>query len=391
MQSGDESQQARAGALVAALSGSGTQKGINGHLHSGRIHRFLELSPAPRARQLASKFDPAAESARLLAMRDCAQHFPRAWCDAFSDPGRFLSMTTGKIPARRWLPGLKVGEGFTRHPFDEEFGVRTSGLIAGRHLQSGHRHDRHATAYYGVAPSVFQALVRRWRKSRPGGAIEEVTFLDVGAGMGRAVLLGAQFPFRQVVGVELNPALARMARKNMSVWRKAGQARAPMKIVCRDAVEFPLPAGPCLALLFNPFGAPVMRRLLAAWSKSLSKTFPEASGGRACQLDLLYVNNEQEHVLERRPGFKRLFLGQVRRSKADALADHRILANQPEGEYASSKLGGLLDVALGGIKPSAFDWTGKLRGAFQAVCSDLGRQPLGVCARNLIRWWFRRG
>ena len=47
------------------------------------------------------------------------------------------------------LPGLKVGEGYTRHPFDEEFGVRTSGLVAGRHLQSGHRHDRHATAYYG--------------------------------------------------------------------------------------------------------------------------------------------------------------------------------------------------------------------------------------------------
>ena len=257
-------------------------------------------------------------------------------------------MTTGKIPARRWLPGLKVEEGFTRHPFDEEFGVRTSGLVAGRHLQSGHRHDRYATAYYGVAPSVFQALVRRWRRSRPDCAIEEVTFLDVGAGMGRAVLLGAQFPFRQVVGVELNPALARIARRNLAAWRASERARAPMKIVCRDAVEFPLPAGPCLALLFNPFGAPVMRRLLMAWNRSLSRslsqslsqslsmTLPEAPAGRACRLDLLYVNNEQEQVLERQPGFKRLFLGQVRRSKADALADHRIMANQPDGEYASS-------------------------------------------------------
>jgi hypothetical protein len=105
-----------------------------------------------------------------------------------------------------------------------------------------------------------------------------------------------------------------------------------MKLVCGDAVEFPLPEGPCLAFLFNPFGAPVMRRLLAAWRLSLRKTL----AGRARQLDILYVNNEQERVLEQQAGFERLFLGQVRRSRADAIADHRILANQPDGEYASA-------------------------------------------------------
>jgi SAM-dependent methyltransferase len=237
-------------------------------------------------------------------------------------------MTTSKTSGRRRLPGLKVGEGFTRHPFDEEFGVRTSGLVAGRHLKSGHRHDRHATAYYGVAPSVFRALIRRWQRSRPGCALEEVSYIDVGAGMGRAMLLAAELPFRQVAGVELNPTLVRTARKNLAVWRASGRARTPMKLVCGDAVEFPLPEGPCLAFLFNPFGAPVMRRLLAAWRNSLA--------GQARQLDILYVNNEQEHVLEQQTGFARLFLGQIRRSRADAIADHRILANQPDGEYASA-------------------------------------------------------
>jgi SAM-dependent methyltransferase len=234
----------------------------------------------------------------------------------------------GKAAGRRLLPGLRVGDGFTRHPFDEEFGVRTSGLVAGRHLKSGHRHDRHSTAYYGVAPSVFQALMRRWQRSRPAAAIEEFSFIDVGAGMGRAVLLASELPFREVVGVELNPALERIARRNLAVWRAAGRSRAAMRIECGDAVEFKLPAGPCLAFLFNPFEAPVMRRLLTAWRKSFA--------GRAGQLDLIYVNNEQEWVVERQAGFVRLFLGQVRRSRADAIADHRILANQPDGEYASA-------------------------------------------------------
>lgn len=240
-------------------------------------------------------------------------------------------MIAGKV-ARRLLPGLKVAEGFTRHPFDEEFGVRTSGLVAGRHLKSGHPHDRHATAYYGVAPSVFHALLRRWRRSRPETPIEEVSFIDIGAGMGRAVLLAAELPFRQVVGIELNPTLARIARRNLTVTRASDRARAPMKIVCGDAAAFPLPQGPCVAFLFNPFGALVLRRLLKSWRSSLSSS----GAGRAGQLDLIYVNNEQECVLEMQPGFVRLFLGKVRRSRADAIADHRILANQPDGEYASS-------------------------------------------------------
>jgi hypothetical protein len=229
---------------------------------------------------------------------------------------------------RRLLPGLAVKDGFTLHPFDREFGVRTSGLIAGRHLPSGHSHDRHNTAYYGVSPSIFRAMVARWRRSQPIAPINEFSLIDVGAGMGRAVLLGAEYPFRQVVGVELNPTLARIAQKNLVRWRAAGRARAPMRMVCADAVEFSFPAGPCLAFLFNPFAAPVMRRLLKAWRKSFA--------GRPGQLDLIYVNHEQEGVLEEQAGFVRLFIGQVRRSRSDAIADHAILANQPEGEYASS-------------------------------------------------------
>ena len=230
--------------------------------------------------------------------------------------------------ARHKLPGLSVKDGFTLHPFDVQFDVRTSGLVAGRHLKSGHRHDRHATAYYGVAPSVFQALVKRWQRSGPAAALADTTFIDLGAGMGRALLLASELGFKTVAGVELHPALARIARKNVSLWRAAGRERGAIRIVQGDAVEFALPPGPLLAFLFNPFGAPVLRRLLKRWRKALVAPLQG--------LDLLYVNNEQEGELELAPGWTRLFLGKVPRSRADAIADHKIMANQPEGEYASS-------------------------------------------------------
>ena len=57
---------------------------------------------------------------------------------------------------KRLLPGLTVKDGFMRHPFDVQNHVQTSGLVAGRHLGTGHEHDEHNTAYYGIAPSVFE-------------------------------------------------------------------------------------------------------------------------------------------------------------------------------------------------------------------------------------------
>jgi SAM-dependent methyltransferase len=234
--------------------------------------------------------------------------------------------TEGRKASQRAFPGMAVKDGFTWHPFDLEFGVRTSGLIAGRNLKCGSRADRHNTAYFGVAPSVFHEMIALWRRSKPAGTIDQFTFVDVGAGMGRAVLLASEFPFRSVIGVELNPRLARIARKNVAHWKAAGLARAPVRVVCRDAVEFKIPPGPCVAFMFNPFGGPIMRRLLKTWSQTLAR--------REDQLDILYVNNEQETVLRRQPGLVRLFAGEVMRSHADAIADHKILANQPDGEYA---------------------------------------------------------
>src|SRR5579863_940267 len=191
---------------------------------------------------------------------------------------------------------MTKAEGFVQHPFDLRRGVQTSGLIPGRLLKTGHAHDRHSTAYFGVAPSVFRALLKRWQRTSPAALLERFTFIDVGAGMGRAMLLAAEHPFRRVIGVELNPTLARVAQRNLEIWQAAGRARTPMQVVCGDAVEVPVPKGPCVLFLFNPFGASVMRRLM----KRLSAVF----ANRAGRLDLLYVNNEQEHVIEGQAGFR---------------------------------------------------------------------------------------
>jgi hypothetical protein len=256
-------------------------------------------------------------------------------------------------PKRRSLTGLTVKDGLVRHPFDLEFGVRTSGLVTGRHLATGHRHDRHATAYYAVAPSVFRGIIMRWRRCRPLAPLDEFTFVDLGAGLGRALLLASEFPFRSVLGVELNPTLSRIGSRNLASWRQAGRARAPLQIINNDAAEFELPPGPCVAFLFNPFAGPVLRRMLRNWANVFA--------GRSVKLDILYVNNEQENVLRRQDRLTRLFHGQIRRSHVDTVAERRILTSQPDAEYA----------AVAWENCSIYRWTGE---AERAATPGAGQQ-----------------
>ena len=229
---------------------------------------------------------------------------------------------------KRLLPGLTVRDGYMRHPFDVENDVETSGLVLGKHLRTGHRHDMHITAYYGIAPSVLEQLCARWRGTSLMAPPEDYSFVDIGAGMGRGLLIASRMPFREVIGVELHPELAAMAEKNIHAWEAAGRSRCPMKIVCEDVAEFPFPRNPCLAYLFNPFGAPVLKTLLRHMEKQFA--------GRPGQLDLLYANDECEAVLAMRPGWKQVWRGLVPLSTEDEAADKAILNHQPNGEYAWS-------------------------------------------------------
>jgi D-alanine-D-alanine ligase len=220
-------------------------------------------------------------------------------------------------------------EGYTQHPFDAQYGVETSGLVSGRHLGAGHSHDRHITAYFGVAPSIFRQLCQRWQQTSPPFDMKEASFLDIGAGMGRAMLLAAEMPFREVAGVELNADLARIAEKNIALWQAAGRSRCPAQILRQEATQFEFPPNPCVAFLFNPFSGTVLRRLL----KRIESAFRDRPG----ELDILYVNHEFDKVLKQHAGFEQLWSGDIDKSPEDERADREILQNQPEGEYAASE------------------------------------------------------
>ena len=213
------------------------------------------------------------------------------------------------------------------HPFDQLHGTSTGSLIPGDALATGHRHDRHITAYHGVAPSLFRKLMTRWT-GLARQPLEPTAFLDIGAGKGRAMLLAAEYPFRRIVGVELHPALAAAARSNIERWQSRHEG-PPMRLQEADAMQLRLPSGPCLVFLFNPFDIVLMDRLLTRLAQQVLK--------RPGDLDLLYVNDEQRRLIaEEHPDYTELWRGRIHLSHEDRDADKAIITHDADGLYVTS-------------------------------------------------------
>jgi hypothetical protein len=204
------------------------------------------------------------------------------------------------------------------------------------------------TAYYGVAPSILRALIGHWRESVPPYPIHSYTFIDVGAGKGRAVMVASEFRFRKVIGIELNPEMAANARQNLEHWTRThsedptAASVAPIELFEQDALDFDLPGTPTLLFLFHPFEAPVLKQLL----RRIESQFAD----RPDTLDLLYVNAECANVIDRNPAFTQLFLDNVPMSPEDHAADMEAIARQKE--YGST----------GDEECAIYRYTGRSRG-----------------------------
>ena len=97
--------------------------------------------------------------------------------------------------------------------------------------------------------------------------LAHATFVDLGSGMGRALMEAARFPFRQIVGVEISPALHAVATDNFARLDRASFACRDVRLVRADAALFAFPRGALVVYLYNPFSGIVFMQVLARLKK----------------------------------------------------------------------------------------------------------------------------
>ena len=102
------------------------------------------------------------------------------------------------------------------------------------------------------------------------GVSDRDTFVDFGCGKGRVVHQAAKRPFRRVIGVEISPALAEIARANLATRRH--RHRCPnVEIVVADAKEFPVPDDLTIAYFWHPFTGETLEAVLRGIIDSIDR------------------------------------------------------------------------------------------------------------------------
>jgi len=163
------------------------------------------------------------------------------------------------------------------HPFDTQHGVDTSGLLTAVALASGNPNDLLGTGYSGTPPSRFRAVTEHWIAAPPERPTPAYSFIDIGSGKGRAMMLATDYPFAEIIGVEMNAGLAQVARDNLEKWQASNPSRSPTRVVCQDALQFEFPTTPCLVYLYNPFAEPILKQLIERLG--VEKATPRGSAG----------------------------------------------------------------------------------------------------------------
>ena len=146
--------------------------------------------------------------------------------------------------------------------------------------------------YQPTEPALFHEILQTLFHDA-GIDPREFVFLDLGSGKGRTLLMASDYPFREIIGVELLPSLHRAAQENIAAYKSENQKCFALQSLCADASEYEFPSRPMLLYLFNPLPENALARALRNLEVSL-----ETQSGKCF---LIYHNPLFESLLGTQP------------------------------------------------------------------------------------------
>lgn len=145
--------------------------------------------------------------------------------------------------------------------------------------------------YQPTEPALFRDMLASLMQASPKINIREFTFIDIGSGKGRVLLMAADYPFQRILGIELLPELHRVAKENLAKYKSDSQQCFTIDCIQGDASELIFPAEPTVLYLFNPLPESALAKMITNLEQSLRR--------HPRPVFLLYHNPLLESVLTR--------------------------------------------------------------------------------------------
>lgn len=147
--------------------------------------------------------------------------------------------------------------------WDARYGVDTGGQIELATLDVLGEHKSQGAPAVSTSPKTFRFLSRHFPFDR-----SRTTYVDVGAGKGRTLLMASELGFGQIVGVEFSRELCGIARKNVTAFRASTRTAAPIDVLHADAFAYEFPTTDLVLYFGNPFALELWPAMIARLAES---------------------------------------------------------------------------------------------------------------------------
>lgn len=91
----------------------------------------------------------------------------------------------------------------------------------------------------------------------------QYTFIDIGSGKGRPLLMASEFPFRRIIGVEFLSELNAIAEENIRKFPDERKRCKQIEARLADATAFEFPSEPLVVFMFHPLPESGFRKVIA--------------------------------------------------------------------------------------------------------------------------------
>ena len=149
--------------------------------------------------------------------------------------------------------------------FDKKFGTDTSGIISIKDLTIESKNTENAVWYEPMSEKIFHQMLKSLSIN-----FSDYTFIDLGSGKGRVLLMATNYGFKKIIGIEFASDLNQIAKQNIEIFKNKSKCNAFIDSICEDATEFKYPKEPLVIFFYSPFNGKVMEDVVSNISNSYS-------------------------------------------------------------------------------------------------------------------------
>ena len=189
--------------------------------------------------------------------------------------------------------------------FDEKYGTETNEFVAVDDSEiSDDTVRKSAILYVPMREVVLRHMLSYLSSSLD---VKEFSFIDLGCGKGRAILIALEYPFIEILGVEASPKHCKVAQSNIKQFLKvSNQVKCRnIQVRCEDASKTKFLNTGLIIYMYHPFGGELFRSVI-----DLIHTFYKKSNNNRVLLGYLGPIEECRQ-LEEHEGFIKLYEYQV--------------------------------------------------------------------------------